>query len=89
VSETRPYVDEAALEYEALRSYAWANNFFAQVHRNFKPLPGQDPRRCWYLQRKRDKANPEAHIDTILKYSTAEEIRAYIEAEKSESPNGR
>jgi hypothetical protein len=85
VSETRPYVDDAALEYEALRTYAWANNFFAQIHRNYTPFPGQDPRACWYLQRKRDKANPGVHVDSILKYSTAEEVRAYIDEHRKQA----
>jgi hypothetical protein len=85
VSETRPYVDDAALEFEALRQFAWHHGFFAMVHRNFKPLPGQDPRRCWYLQRKRDRANPHVHMDTILKYSTAEEIHAYIDEHRKQA----
>jgi hypothetical protein len=86
MTQTRPYVDDAALEYESLRSYGWANGFFCQIHRDFRPLPGQDPRRCWYLQRKRDKANPDVHVDSILKYSTAEEVRAYID-EHRKRPN--
>ena len=90
MSETRSDQLDGALEFEALRQFAWANKFFAQVHRNFIPKPGQDPRSCWYLQKKRDKANPDVHIDTILKFSTAEEIHnwitAYLEAEKSGSP---
>jgi hypothetical protein len=84
VSEIQPDLDDAALEYEALRAYAWANNFFAQIHRNFKPRPGQE-RNCWYLQAKRDKSRPDVPADGILKYSTAEEIRAYIDEHRKQA----
>jgi hypothetical protein len=89
VSETRPDQQlDGALEFEALKNFAWQNGFFAQIHRNFTPRPGQE-RNCWYLQ-KSNKHNPGVHQDTILKFSTAEEIHnwivAYLAAEKSESP---
>ena len=81
-----------ALEYEALRTFAWHHGFFAQVHRNFNPLlqrPGRE-RACWYLQRSK-KQNPSVapHEPTILKYSTADEIYAWINAhiKTTEAPN--
>ena len=90
MTQTQPYVDDAALEYESLRAYAWANGFFAQIHKNFHPFPGQE-RNCWYLQ-KSNKHNPGIHQDSILKFAKSEEVRAwiadYVAAEKAESPNG-
>jgi len=81
-----PELDEA-LEYDALRNFAWNHGFFAQVHRKFNPLlqrPGRE-HACWYLQRSK-KLGGE-HEPTILKYSTAAEIYDWInEYRRTESP---
>jgi hypothetical protein len=81
-----PELDEA-LEYDALRNFAWNHGFFAQVHRNFNPLlqrPGRE-HACWYLQR--SKKFGGEHEPTILKYSTAAEIYDWInEYRRTESP---
>ena len=65
-------------EYDAVRNFAWASGFFAQVHKSFDPLLAAPERKnaFWYLQR-RKKFGGE-HENTILKYSTAEEIYAWI-----------
>jgi hypothetical protein len=63
-------------EYDALRNYAWHNGFFAQIHRNFDPLlqwPGREDA-CWYLQRQKKDGG-----ESILKYRTAAEVRAWID----------
>jgi len=73
-------LDEAE-SYDALRNFAWSLGFFAQIHKGFDPLrqrPGREAA-CWYLQRSK-KQNPDVgpHEPTILKFSTAEEIYAWL-----------
>jgi hypothetical protein len=74
-----PELDEQ-LEYDALRNFAWSLGFFAQVHRNFDPLrqrPGRE-NACWYLQRSKKFGGRLEHEQSILRYSTAEEIYAWL-----------
>jgi hypothetical protein len=66
------------LEYDLVKNFAWHHGFFAQVHKNFNPLlaaPGRE-NAFWYLQRRKKFGNE--HEQSILKYSTAEEVYAWI-----------
>jgi hypothetical protein len=74
-----PPLDEAE-SYDALRNYAWSLGFFTQKHRNFDPLrqaPGRE-NACWYLQRS-NQHQPGMHQDSILRYSTYQEVRAWLD----------
>jgi hypothetical protein len=75
--------------YDALRAYAWANGFFAQIHRNFNPLlqrPGREDA-CWYLQES-NRHNPGQKRTSILRYSTSQEVRTWIDEWKRQQTNG-
>ncbi len=71
---------DAMLEYDALREFARALGFHAQIHQGFDRLrarPGRE-HAFWYLQRAK-KQNPSvAHEPTILKFSTAEEVYKWL-----------
>lgn len=80
------------IEYDALRNFAWAHGFFAQIHKNFDPLrqrPGREAA-CWYLQRSK-KQNPTVapHEPTILRYALASEVYDWInEWKRTEKSHG-
>jgi hypothetical protein len=67
-------------EYTALRNYAWSLGFFAQIHRGFDSArqPTGREAACWYLQQSNNH-QPGQHRPTLLRYSTAEELRAWLD----------
>ncbi len=73
---------DEALEYDALRNFAWSMGFFAQIHRNYDPCRRRadgSPGGCWYLQRsKKFQGEGAPHEPTILKYATADEVYAWL-----------
>jgi hypothetical protein len=74
-------------EYDQLRAFAWRMGFFAQIHRNFDPLrqrPGRE-NACWYLQRSHKFGGRLEHEQSILKYSTPEELYAWLSESRLKS----
>jgi hypothetical protein len=62
-------------EYDAIRSFADSLGFYANVHQNYNPsLPGGP----WYLQRKKKFSGRLEHEPSILKYSTADTVIAWL-----------
>jgi hypothetical protein len=61
------------MEFDLLRRRAEALGYFVQRHRNYDPcMPGGD----LYLAPSRRFRGE--HVDTILKYATADKIHAYL-----------
>ncbi len=76
-------------EYDLLRSFAWHNGYFAQVHRQFDPArqPLGRERAFWYLQRsKKENPNLAPHEATILKYATSDEVYNWINEHRKQTP---
>lgn len=82
---------EDQIEHDAIKNFARALGFYAQIHRNFDPLlaaPGRE-NACWYLQRsKKQNPNVAPHEPTILKFALASEIYDWLnEWKRTESSN--
>jgi lipoprotein NlpI len=67
-------------EYDALREFARALGFHAQVHQGFDRLraaPGREDA-CWYLQRSKKFSGRLEHEPSILKFALASEVYSWL-----------
>lgn len=65
--------ETSAMDFDLLKRRADDLGFFVQRHRNYDPcMPGGD----LYLQESRRFTGE--HMDTILKFATADRIHAYL-----------
>ncbi len=68
------------LEYDALREFARALGFHAQIHQGFdrmRAAPGREEA-FWYLQRSKKFSGRLEHEPSILKYALASEVYAWL-----------
>ena len=82
---------DEVLEYDALRNFARALGFHAQIHQGFDRLRAASGREeaFWYLQRSKKFSGRLEHEPTILKFSTAEEIYAWLNEYRAQTqPRG-
>lgn len=72
--------NDDALEYDALREFARALGFYANIHAGFDRLraaPGREDA-CWYLQRSKKFSGRLEHEPSILKFAKAEEVYQWL-----------
>lgn len=83
--------NDDALEYDALREFARALGFYANIHQGFDRLraaPGREDA-CWYLQRSKKFSGRLEHEPTILKFAKAEEVYAWLNEYRAQTqPRG-
>ena len=68
-------------EYDALREFARALGFYANIHQGFDRLraaPGREDA-FWYLQRSKKFSGRLEHEPSILKFAKAEEVYAWLQ----------